>query len=202
MNIEMRKFPKIPRYNRDIIITEKIDGTNGQIRIDPVKKTASDILRRDFEEKGWKIIEDTHVDWAIIPASRNRHLTLKKDHYDFVEWVYNNADKLIHLGPGRSHYGEWWGQGIQRKYGMEHKQFTLFNPYAYKDAVLPTVPILYEGPNDPLAIEETLYNLKTHGSVVAPGYMNPEGIVIFHTAANQMFKITFENDESHKSMVR
>lgn len=28
--------------------------------------------------------------------------------------------------------------------------------------------------------------------------MKPEGIVIFHTAARQMFKVTIENDESPK----
>ena len=30
---EFQKFPKIPRLNRGIIITEKIDGTNAQILI-------------------------------------------------------------------------------------------------------------------------------------------------------------------------
>ena len=33
MMIEFTKFPKIPRLNRDMIITEKIDGTNAQIYV-------------------------------------------------------------------------------------------------------------------------------------------------------------------------
>lgn len=34
-----------------------------------------------------------------------------------------------------------------------------------------------------------------NGSYASLGYMKPEGIVIYHTAANVMFKKTFENDE-------
>ena len=32
---EFKPWPKISRYNRDIVITEKIDGTNGAIHIAP-----------------------------------------------------------------------------------------------------------------------------------------------------------------------
>lgn len=35
------------------------------------------------------------------------------------------------------------------------------------------------------------------GSVASLGFMNPEGIVIFHTAGNVAFKKTFGND-GHK----
>lgn len=43
-----------------------------------------------------------------------------------------------------------------------------------------------------------LQELKWHGSKAAPDFMNPEGIVIFHTAANVMFKVTLEGDEKPK----
>jgi hypothetical protein len=44
-------------------------------------------------------------------------------------------------------------------------------------------------------IQTILYDLKTKGSQAAPGFMDPEGIVVFHTGANQMFKQTFDNDD-------
>ena len=44
-------------------------------------------------------------------------------------------------------------------------------------------------------------DLKTHGSYAAP-FMNPEGVVIIHTAAGAMFKKTFEKDEAGKSGVK
>jgi hypothetical protein len=37
-------------------------------------------------------------------------------------------------------------------------------------------------------------DLKKNGSYAMPGFMNPEGIVIFHVAANTGFKKTFEKD--------
>jgi hypothetical protein len=47
-------------------------------------------------------------------------------------------------------------------------------------------------------IGNTLMTLKEYGSRVAPGFMNPEGIVIYHTAGNYYFKKTIENDEKGK----
>ena len=38
-------------------------------------------------------------------------------------------------------------------------------------------------------------HLKKHGSYAAFDFMEPEGIVIYHTAAKQYFKKTFEKDE-------
>ena len=46
--------------------------------------------------------------------------------------------------------------------------------------------------------EHVLSTLKYDGSHAAPGFMNPEGIMIYHTAANQYFKKTFEGDEKGK----
>ena len=50
--------------------------------------------------------------------------------------------------------------------------------------------------------ERVMDDLARDGSVAAPGFMRPEGIVIFHTAANQMFKKTFEDDEAGKEAAR
>jgi hypothetical protein len=41
--------------------------------------------------------------------------------------------------------------------------------------------------------------LKEHGSVAQPGYMNPEGVVVFHVASGHLYKKTIERDEEWKS---
>jgi len=61
------------------------------------------------------------------------------------------------------------------------------------------VPKLYEGIFDTEIIYRTLSDLKVFGSIASPGFIKPEGIIIYHTAANIMFKKTIEKDEEHKS---
>jgi hypothetical protein len=43
-----------------------------------------------------------------------------------------------------------------------------------------------------------LYDLKCHGSVAAKGFMNPEGVIVYHVAANTSFKKTIEKDSEPK----
>ena len=50
------KFRKIARLTREIIITEKIDGTNAQIGIVPLDLTTNAV--KDFEAKGWRVIKN------------------------------------------------------------------------------------------------------------------------------------------------
>ena len=107
------------------------------------------------------------------------------------------------LEPGR-HFGEWWGRGIQRGYGLTERRFSLFNVsrwalHGTEPRVIPTgdprvvkvqdvlpaccglVPILAELTTfDSVMIEANLGALRQNGSAAAPGYMNPEGIVVFH----------------------
>lgn len=47
-----------------------------------------------------------------------------------------------------------------------------------------------------------LADLAAYGSVASPGFMNPEGVVIYHAAANTYFKKTIKNDETPKSLVK
>ena len=175
MIMEFIPLPKIPRYSRDCIITEKIDGTNASIWIE----------------------ED-----IIVAGSRTRFISLEQDNYGFAKWVHANAEALKDtLGEG-VHYGEWWGGGIQRKYGMEkgEKQFSLFNTSRWKELSSPLVnivPVIYEGEFTTDAVLNSLESLR-YNSLAAPGFKEPEGIIIYHIAANQMFKKTFENDEKHK----
>lgn len=180
------KFPKIPRLFRTpqqkkdmsptLTITEKIDGTNGCIVI---------------SEKG-----DV---WA---QSRNRFITPDDDNYGFASWVHDNAGSLYaDLGPGR-HFGEWYGNGINRGYGLKVKRFALFNTQrwsndedqdAFRTFGLEVVPVLrfvYDFSIE--SINDTIDNLKRVGSYAAPGFMTPEGIVIFHHASGQFFKDPFD----------
>ena len=113
------------------------------------------------------------------------------------------------LGLGR-HFGEWWGGSIQRKYGLKEKRFSLFNVRRWGDdprvkdplatprpACCHAVPVLYVGPFDTVAIDKVLWDLEYGGSVAAPGFNKPEGIVVFHTAASVLFKKTLGGD-GHK----
>ncbi len=169
---EFQGWPKIPRLMKDMVITEKIDGTNGQIFI---------------EENG-----------DIRAGSRKRWLTLTDDNHGFGEWVYSNKTELINiLGPGR-HFGEWWGQGINRRYDMEHKVFSLFNTSKWEGmdelgGQLRVVPVLATHTFDTDIIEMNMNILRSVGSSAAPGFMKPEGLCVFHTAANQIFKYPLED---------
>jgi hypothetical protein len=59
------------------------------------------------------------------------------------------------------------------------------------------VPVLYTGIFDEDAIKYALGRLGHRGSVAAPGFMNPEGLMIWHPAAQQLFKYTLHGD-GHK----
>lgn len=198
-SVDFQKFPKIARLNRDIIITEKIDGTNAQILIEHV-----DLVPPDTNEDLLMRVDD----FVLIAGSRRRWLTPTKDHFGFREWVNENKEELVQLGPGR-HFGEWWGQGIQRKYGMHKKVFSLFNTHRWlydRPACCDVVPVLYEGPFDQQAIRDTVLKLSQDGSSAARKYHDlstkAEGVVVFHKHANQLFKVTIENDEIPKSLVK
>ena len=64
------------------------------------------------------------------------------------------------------------------------------------------VPILYEGMFNTSIISSILDELKITGSKASPGFMNPEGIVIYHKAGNCYFKKTILNDEKGKDEIK
>ena len=177
--MEFQTFTKIARLSREIVVTEKIDGTNGLIAIGE--------------------------DGEFQVGSRNQWITPEKDNAGFARWAYEHKDELMALGVG-FHYGEWWGQGIQRGYGLKEKRFSLFNTSRWSDdtvrpACCHVVPVLYTGMFDTTKIEAVLEHLSYYGSIAAPGFMKPEGVVIFHTAGNLYFKKTIEGDVSPKSLL-
>jgi hypothetical protein len=171
------EFDKIARLSRNCVVTEKIDGTNASITI---------------TEEG-----------EFLTGSRTRWITPEDDNFGFARWTAANKEELLKLGPG-SHYGEWWGLGIQRNYGQKEKRFSLFNTARWSDdSVRPTccsvVPVLFSGLFDSVDIFYALKNLSENGSKAAPGFMKPEGIVIWHEAARMYFKKTIEKDDAPKS---
>lgn len=44
----------------------------------------------------------------------------------------------------------------------------------------------------------TLATLAITGSTAAPGFMKPEGIVVFHAASRNLYKVTLEKDDAPK----
>jgi hypothetical protein len=170
------EFKKILRLSRLCVVTEKIDGTNASIYIGE--------------------------DGTFLCGSRTRWITPRDDNYGFAMWAYTHKDELMQLGPGH-HFGEWWGQKIQRAYGLTKKRFSLFNTSRWNKENLPScchvVPILFQGIFDTIAIHSAISMLELHGSQAAPGFMRPEGVVIYHVAGNLYFKKTIEKDQEHKS---
>jgi hypothetical protein len=61
--------------------------------------------------------------------------------------------------------------------------------------------VLWRGEFDTKSIDEIMMLLALRGSAAAPGFMDPEGVMIYHTAAQTYFKKTIKNDASPKSLV-
>jgi hypothetical protein len=62
------------------------------------------------------------------------------------------------------------------------------------------VPILALGEFTTVLVDSAMRFLGAYGSQAQPGFMEPEGIVIFHCAAQIGFKKTLLNDEAPKSL--
>lgn len=143
-------------------------------------------------------------DGIVTAGSRSRWITPTDDNFGFARWVHEHAEELSKLGPGY-HYGEWWGAGIQRRYGLSEKRFSLFNTSRWTDDVRPAccgvVPVLGQGTQDDGVVEAALTRLRVEGSVAAPGFMSPEGIVVYHTASRSLFKVTLDRDGEPKGAV-
>lgn len=186
-SVEFTEFPKMARLSRECIVTEKIDGTNAQICITE--------------------------DGQFLTGSRTRWITPQDDNFGFSRWAHGHKEELMGLGVGQ-HFGEWWGNGIQRGYGLAkgEKRFSLFNVSRWDELLrdpikFPTarpacchvVPILWSGIFETSFVLGALTMLGANGSFAAPGFMKPEGVVCYHVAAGIGFKKTIEKDETPKS---
>ncbi len=173
--MEFEPFQKIARLSRNCVITEKIDGTNACIAIT--------------------------ADGKFFTGSRTRWITPSDDNFGFATWAHEHREELLSLGVGR-HFGEWWGLGIQRNYGQSDRLFSLFNASRWTETPPPAccsvVPVLYSGSFTSAAVDDALAQLRNAGSAAAPGFMKPEGVIVYHLAARQYFKKTLDKDEEWK----
>ena len=228
------EWPKTPRLFRDVIVTEKIDGTNAAVVIEEFPYGFyGEVVQELNETNEWAqqnipalpAIEFVNTELArvlkVVPGpgkmdnggrpaveywvgaqSRSRLLTTSEDNHGFAKWVQQNARTLAQdLGEGR-HFGEWWGQGIRRNYGLDHKRFSLFNTrrfggVAFQTPNVYTTPVLYEGQFHEWAVTNALAELSAYGSRAVPGWDRPEGVCVYHRAADQVFKVTL-GDDGHK----
>lgn len=170
---EFRRWSSIERFSQMITITEKIHGSNAQIFVD------------DSGE--------------VHAGSRERWLTLVHDNFGFCNHVKTHADEIrTLLGPGR-HFGEWYGSGINSTYGLKTKRLALFDT-RWQDKPRPdwcdVVPILYQGLHSAEAVATTLAKLKQEGSVLQPGFMAPEGIVLRFERSGVLMKQVFDAEET------
>ncbi len=224
-----REFPKVARLSRECLISEKIDGTNTQVFVwdelhslpAPEGEVTTSISPPPADVPWIWTDEGIHV--AV--GSRTKWITPTDDNHGFAKWALAHAAELVTLGHGR-HYGEYWGSGINRGYGLPkgEKRLSLFNvarwclhgqtpqriPTAdprvekWQDMLPPCVglvPLLYRGIFTTDACEQAIAELRLFGSKASPGFAKPEGIVCWHTAANMGFKKTLEKDETPKSLI-
>lgn len=180
--MEFQSFQEIDSYESLVTISEKIDGTNAQIAIG-----------------------DTGDTFKV--GSRTRWITPEDDNFGFARWAYERKDMLVALlGPGR-HFGEWYGAGIGRTYGLKEKRFTLFNTHRWGPAEargkllseMEVVPVLYQGAYSPTIVDKTLIELKEAGSLAVPGFKNPEGVVIFFSRSRMLLKKVFEKETTPRT---
>lgn len=162
--IEFQRFKSIERWDPEackLEIYEKIDGTNAQILI---------------TEEG-----------EVRFGSRSQFINPLGDNFGFAKHFWERKEELIKvLGPG-FHYGEWFGRAIQRTYHMGKRKLALFYRINPELGELPddicVVPKLYSGPFNEKVIQDQAKELKEAGSVLVPGFMRPEGLVLRYLGA-------------------
>ena len=184
------------RENKNKTITEKLDGTNACIII---------------------------YNGQVQAQSRKRMITPDDDNFGFAKWVYDNAGVLTDtLGYGY-HYGEWFGEGIQKNpLGIEGKRFALFHPTKYSEANgyelnkiggLETVPLLHHGQCDLYTIVDVMEDLNEYGTKVVGAKreikelpwgdtyeraVDAEGIIIWNNETQTRTKMLLKDDAFHK----
>lgn len=213
--IDFLAWPKTPRLNAagSTTITEKIDGTNACVIIMPLDESEQVVAG---DPPIIDVIEHNDVFYAVAAQSRKRLIFPGQDNAGFAAWVEANATELVDLlGSGR-HFGEWWGQGIQRRYGMDRKVFSLFNVHRFQrvamerhdwftragDINMTLVPMLYLGPFSDKAVRDELEELRRAGSYAAAQWgfsgQKAEGVVIRHRELGGNLKAFIDNDDVPK----
>ena len=168
--VEFEAWPKIPRaVLGDVVITEKMDGTNACV-----------------------IIEEGVITGV---QSRKRMINVGKDNdnYGFASYVRQNEQMFLDLGDGK-HYGEWVGLGIQSNPHMfVQKFFYLFDTRRWGEHNVPqgdikVVRVLHHGEYTRQTVDDVMNQLKTDAFIT--GY-TPEGCVVYFPKLRANEKHTF-----------
>jgi len=182
---EFKAYPKTPRLEQETyIISEKIDGTNGILHITKCPDTGLST-----------IIPGSRSKWLLNDGSRSW------DNHGFGQWVADNKEELSKLPEG-IHYGEWYGKGINRNYGLSDRRFMLFNFHRYANLdVLPSVveleTVLEEGISPTRlaeAVRKHKMDLLTAGSLHVPGFIRTEGLIIRSRLSAKVYKEVWSKD--------
>jgi hypothetical protein len=208
-----QRFPSLTRFSHDWTITEKLDGTNAAVYILPHYEWPNprDGIGGPFPVLPENAVAEITIDriiYAVFAQSRSKLITPGKstDNHGFARFVQDNAEALVAtLGEGR-HFGEWVGKGInKRNYGISVKVFALFNTHRWNglnelNGQLRCVPVLFQGYSDDPGQRalECMQEMQATGSAFAPGFMNPEGVVMYHGPSKTTFKKTYDYDEAGK----
>jgi hypothetical protein len=214
---DFRPWPKIPRFNREFVLTEKINGTNSQVAVK--RLTEDEDPARYLNQHGYNVVSKEDGLYVLRAGSRKRWIapnrqkldgTEAMDNFGFAAWVADNATALANLGEG-THFGEWYGRGIQHGYGMAGRKWALFNTTRWgtrgqglpdeSPAELTVVPELARVRGHLLneAIRDSIRLLRTLGSVAEAG-AKAEGVVVYSVEANQCYKVLLENDDLPKGL--
>lgn len=218
---QFKSWGSTPRFHKGLHITEKIDGTNAGVCVQGVSKTVFDghpDAMRVFGEE---------CDYLVRAQSRKRIITPGNDNFGFAAWVWENAASLANLLGHGYHYGEWYGEGIQKNpLAVKGRRWALFNTWHWgrKENLdrlrmvdipgLTTVPVLHDeqrdGPADYMTIPAIINGLNAGGSR-ADGFMTlpnahkmdfhvegPEGIIVWQRETRQRYKILLREDDKHK----
>lgn len=183
----------------NVIVTEKIDGTNACIV---------------FQDDGY-----------MFTQSRNRIITPDQDNQGFAKWAYRNQKNLFYIfGPGR-HYGEWWGKKIGRTYNMQHNVFSVFNNGRFyrtdgndMDSMstraqegplfdqVSAVPLIYTGVYGSEQMVEKVFEFETGKSKAAAEFgvefYDPEGVCYYFRNFDRVAKLVFAHPGKHKWEVK
>lgn len=181
---EFQSFNKIPRYENDsFTISEKMDGTNGVILV-------------YMGEGGKEVMAGSRSQWLRDDGRKSW------DNHGFAAWVKEKESELTRLPCGR-YYGEWYGRGINRNYGLDDRRFMLFNykhcmklkaegllPPCVEVELVTDVDVSHEVLDS--LVKKRSNHLREYGSFVVPGFMRPEGLIVRSTLKQQLHKVIID----------
>ena len=206
-------FSSIERLeNIYCVISEKIDGTNGLIEIQN---------KANNSNTGSMIVKF---------GSRNRYISFSDDNAGFANFFRHYEKKFKNMAkeiiassynedsqtdeiPTENYplriYGEWFGKGIQRGYGLDDKYFMPFSSFYAEHMIKAGIPnimmpnIMYTGKFS-LEVVDNCMNCLTSGSFhnLITNYDNPEGIVIYFPKYNFRLKQTFEGSKWERNITK